>query len=656
MSRQPIALGSSESRSKPLNAARLVNFYSEPAPRNSRAPAYNAGVLQGPINGPFYGTPGQKAFLATLGPSIRAARFALNFMYVLSGANLYQVSQTGTATLCTGDTITSFGYAMMTDNGVQLTVLAGGPAGISYVVVGTTISQITSSAYPAAGVSSIDTIDGYTIFATAPGGSTLYGVKTTITNITAANPAVVADVAHPYNDNDQVLITGVNGMTQVNGRTFTILVVDADHFQLVGIDSSGYSGYTFGGTAQKVTAQATGQWFISALYDSASIDALQFASAESSPDPLVRIFVNNRDVLLFGAETIEPWQDAGAAPFPFQRVTGAIIQRGCIAPLSVARLATTVFWLGDDHIVYMMNGYTPQRVSTFPMEEILRDAEIVSDAVGMTYSMGGHQFYVLTLPAANRTLCFDLATQSWHERQSGTSIIPAAWNVNAIVSCWDNVYVGTSDGAVSQLDLDTFSDLGTPIRSVAVTPPFYPDGKRAAMTTVELECELGVGTATGGPLVSTGVASALTGFTVPALNATANTVFTSVTGFFIGDYARVLGAGDLLITNIAGTTVTLKNVGQPGTAAPGTVIGITVVQSFGASGLDPLVMVRFSDDGGATFSNQRTCSIRKTGDRIDRAIVRKLGLFRQRQLEFSISDPVKRCFYGLRVEGATANS
>lgn len=568
MARQPIAFGSSQSRSTPLNAARLVNFYSEPAPRNSRAPSYNAGVIQGPINGPFYGTPGQKAFVASLGAAIRAGRFALGYLYALSGRDLYRVDRLGTAVLCTGDTIDALGSAMMTDNGLQLTVLVNG---LSYVVVGTVISRITSAAYPAAGVSSIDTIDGYTVFATNDGGAPVYGTPTAISNITNADPAVVTDVAHPYSDNDQVLITGVAGMTQVNDRSFTILVVDADNFQLIGIDSTGYSGYTHSGQAQKVIAAAGGQWFISANKDSAAIDPLDFAAAESNPDALVRVIVNNRDVLLFGTQTIEPWQDVGASPFPFQRVTGALIQKGCLAPLSPALLNTSVLWLGNDHIVYKMDGYTPVRISTFPIENILREAFIASDAIGMTYSQNGHNFYVLTLPGAGRTLCWDDTVGQWHERQSGTSLAPAAWNVTCIMSGWDNVYVGSTDGAVSLLDLDTYTELGNPIRSVAVTPPFYPNGLRATLNVVELECNLGIGIPSG-------------------------------------------------------------------------------------QGSDPQVMVRISRDGTRSWENIRIASLGRTGDTIDRAIVRRFGQFRQASFEFSISDPVFRAFYGIRVEGAAATS
>lgn len=566
MPRQPIALGSSEGRSKPLNAARLLNLYSEPAPVNSRAPGYKSG--KGHINGPFYGTPGQKAFIASLGSGIRSGRLALGYLYVLSGIQLYRCDQMGNSTLCTGDAISSLGASMMTDNGIQLTVLAGG---LSYVVVGTVVGQITSSSYPEAGVSSIDTIDGYTIFASAAGAEVVYGPAGTITNITVADPAVVTEVAHGRADNDQVLISGVAGMTQVNARSFSILVVDADTYQLIGIDSTGYSGYTSNGQAQKIIASANGQFFASALRDSAAIDPLDFASAESSPDPLVRVFVLNREILLFGTTTIEPWQDTGASPFQFERVSGAIIERGCIAPLSVAEAASVVAWLGDDKIVYAMQGYQPARISTFPIEEILRAASDVSDAEGMSYSQGGHTFYVLTLPTAGRTLVYDATTQLWHERQSGTTLTPAAWSVNCIVPAWGKILVGTADGAVSELDLDTYSDLGQPIRSAATTPPFYPDGKRAVMTVAELECELGIG----------------------------------------------------------------LNTGQ---------------------GSDPAVMLRWSDDGGASWSNERRAGLGRSGNRIDRAIVRRLGMFRQRQLEWSISDPVKRCFYGMRYEAIGATS
>jgi hypothetical protein len=463
---------------------------------------------------------------------------------------------------------------MMTDNGIQLTVLS---AGISFVVVGTTIAQITSSAYPANGVESIDTIDGYTLFSTATNNpSPVYDKAVDITAITKANPAVVTATAHGLVDNQQTLIQSVGGMTELNDRQFTILKVDDDTFQLVGEDSTNYSAYTSGGTSKRIIAQGNGQWFVSALYDSANIDALQFASAESKPDPLLRVLVVNREVWLFGSESLEPWQDTGASSqtFPFERVTGAVMDRGTAAALSCTSLTGTAFWLGDDLIVYAAAGYTPSRISNYAVEEFLRkagDAGQVSDAFAFTYTQAGHSFYILTLPSFGMTFAYDIGTQIWHERRSGTQLTPAVWNVTCIVPWNQTLYVGMQSGAVGILDMDTFTELGDPIRRAAITPPFYLDGKRGILTTVEVECELGVG----------------------------------------------------------------LNTGQ---------------------GSDPEVMLRFSDDGAATWSNQRTMSIGRTGDRIDRAIARRLGMFRQRALEISISDPVKTSLYGIRVEAVAASS
>lgn len=72
----------------------------------------------------------------------------------------------------------------------------------------------------------------------------------TITNITQANPGVVTtSTAHGYTNGDEITITGVVGMTQVNGHTYFVTVTDSTHFS-IGVDSSGYTAYTSGGTSE----------------------------------------------------------------------------------------------------------------------------------------------------------------------------------------------------------------------------------------------------------------------------------------------------------------------------------------------------------------------------------------------------------------------
>ena len=68
-----------------------------------------------------------------------------------------------------------------------------------------------------------------------------------ITNITQANPGVVTSTAHGLSDGDSVLITNVEGMTEVNGNVYTTANVTADTFELSGTDTTGYGAYTSGG-------------------------------------------------------------------------------------------------------------------------------------------------------------------------------------------------------------------------------------------------------------------------------------------------------------------------------------------------------------------------------------------------------------------------
>jgi len=70
-----------------------------------------------------------------------------------------------------------------------------------------------------------------------------------ITGITQADPAVVtvADTS-VYNDGDTVTISGVVGMTEINGLSSTITILNATTFELDTIDSTGFTAYTSGGT------------------------------------------------------------------------------------------------------------------------------------------------------------------------------------------------------------------------------------------------------------------------------------------------------------------------------------------------------------------------------------------------------------------------
>jgi hypothetical protein len=63
-------------------------------------------------------------------------------------------------------------------------------------------------------------------------------------------------------------------------------------------------------------------------------------------------------------------------------------------------------------------------------------------------------------------------------------------------------------------------------------------------------------------------------------------------------------------------------------------------------GSDPQLMLRWSDDGGFTWSNQHWVTIGKAGQTRNRAIFRQLGRARDRVWEATFSDPVQRDIIG----------
>ena len=95
----------------------------------------------------------------------------------------------------------------------------------------------------------------------ATGTESLPGVEAAkaISAITAANPAVVTTATHGYSDGQQVLLSGISGMTELNGRRFTVLVTgySSTTFALVNVDATAYTAYTSGGSSYRTSGIIT---------------------------------------------------------------------------------------------------------------------------------------------------------------------------------------------------------------------------------------------------------------------------------------------------------------------------------------------------------------------------------------------------------------
>lgn len=90
-------------------------------------------------------------------------------------------------------------------------------------------------------------------------GAPVLEAAKTITGATQATPAVLAIASHGYSIGDWIYVSTVVGMTQLNGNYYRInSVPDANHVGLgailnsANINSSAYTAYSSGGTAQRV--------------------------------------------------------------------------------------------------------------------------------------------------------------------------------------------------------------------------------------------------------------------------------------------------------------------------------------------------------------------------------------------------------------------
>ena len=317
------------------------------------------------------------------------------------------------------------------------------------------------------------------------------------------------------------------------------------------------------------------KFWVTQLFEGTQVDPLDFASSEGSPDGLVGIIVDHREVWLFGTDSVEVWYDAGLADFPLARIQGAFNEIGCVAAFSIAKLDNGLFWLGTDArgqgIVYRANGYTGQRISTHAIEYAIAQYGNISDAVAYTYQQEGHAFYVLTFPSGNATWVYDVATQAWHERAGWDNGEFTRHRSNCQCNFGGNIIVGDyENGNIYTFDLDVYADnsgIQKWLRSWRAIPTGQNTLKRSSQHNLQLDCEAGVGI----------------------------------------------------------------NSGQ---------------------GEDPQVMLRWSDDGGHTWSNEYWQSIGKIGQYFKRCIWRRLGMtlkLRDRVYEVSGTDPVKITILGAEV-------
>jgi hypothetical protein len=231
-----------------------------------------------------------------------------------------------------------------------------------------------------------------------------------------------------------------------------------------------------------------------------AFDGTQFATTESKNDSLLAIVNSHENIWLFGSEHAEVWYDAGNAypVFPYNPISGGILEYGTVAAFSLARMNQTVLWLGADDkghgIVYMANGYQPTRISTHAVEDAIQGYSTLADAVGYCYQSNGHTFYVLNFTAGNATWVYDLTTQLWHERAYNSSGQLGRHRGQVHAFAYGVHVVGDyQNGNLYQLDENGFYDNGNAITRMRAAPHLTDGLKHTFYSSFQLDMQVGVG-------------------------------------------------------------------------------------------------------------------------------------------------------------------
>ncbi len=236
----------------------------------------------------------------------------------------------------------------------------------------------------------------------------------------------------------------------------------------------------------------SGVFFGADLGSVASFDGLNFATAESSPDNLNGMKAQHRQLINFGTESGELWENTGAAGFPIERIINGTFDIGCLNAATVATQDNAPYWVADDFTVRRLEGITPRRVSSHAVEQFLSSATATS-LEAFSYEQDGHFFY--SLSAVEGTFVLDVITGEWAERET---YLQGNWSMRHHAQFAGLELVGDStSNKIGSLDPETFTDFGATQRMEWTYQPVYAEQRRAFHRRLEVVLETGVGATTG---------------------------------------------------------------------------------------------------------------------------------------------------------------
>jgi len=408
------------------------------------------------------------------------------------------------------------------------------------------------------------------------------------------------------------------------------------------------------------------QLFASALLDATTWPGLSTTKVSVFTDNVISIIADHRELGVIGPRAAQVYYDSGNFPFPLDIIPGAFIEQGIAAQFSLAKLDNSVFWLGSDErgngIAWRMQGYNPVRISNHAIEFAWQGYARIDDAVAYAYQDQGHAFYVVSFPTAKATWVYDVATNMWHQR--------GFWNAQQGVfqphlaqyhtfNFGKHLVGGPSNGTLYQMSINFTNDFGNAIRRVRRAPHISQEQEWIFHQQLQVDAESGLGSFvataptliladTNGVLWSVSVDDAgllhttVVGSGTPATlflndptNAASWQVKVTIAGILTTTAVGFNGTFPKTFTIVSSTGLTSWNIGV---TLAGLLTTAKVANFIATPTGTPTLMLRWSDDGGHTWSNIQTRTAGAPGEYKFRSIWRRLGRSRDRVYELSFSD------------------
>jgi len=235
---------------------------------------------------------------------------------------------------------------------------------------------------------------------------------------------------------------------------------------------------------------------VTELNDPTQVNPLKYGSSEADPDPVVALLKVRNEVYALNRNTIEVFDNVGGDFFPFRRIEGAQIMKGCVGTFACAVYLDAVAFLGSGRnetiSVFLGANSGTVKIATREIEQLLKgytEAELATVKMEAKAD-DGHQHLWIHLP--DRTIVYDAAASSalgqpvWFTLTSGVDGF-SEYRARNLVWCYDKWLVGDTESVNhGYLDDSISSQFGNITRWEFGTLILYNDGRGAIIYDLEL--------------------------------------------------------------------------------------------------------------------------------------------------------------------------